>query len=139
MSRKPGSSEPASEENKQFDPSGKEGSHRFEKRMYWYSFLFLGELWAWMPGLFLVFAYLSVVYCFYQMIIFLRAEENMGEEKKINGDANQVDEERNRRASIFLPINPLKINTSRFDYIAMRWGYDISPVYPVWLLSLSRN
>ena len=33
-------------------------------------------------------------------------------------DVNQVDDERNRRASIFLPINPLKmakINTSRFD------------------------
>ena len=56
------------------------------------------------------------------MIIFLRAEENMGGEKKTNGDANQVDEERNRRASILLLINPLKINTSGFDYIAMRWG-----------------
>ena len=41
-SRKPGKSEPASEENKQFDPGEKEGSHRFEKRMYWYSFIFLG-------------------------------------------------------------------------------------------------
>ena len=52
------------------------------------------------------------------MIIFPRAEENMGIEKKTNGDANQVGEERNRRAGIFLPINPLKmvkINTSRFD------------------------
>ena len=36
----------------------------------------------------------------------------------MRGDANQVNDERNRRASIFLPINPLnmtKINTSRFD------------------------
>ena len=33
----------------------------------------------------------------------------------MGGDANQVDDERNRRASILLPINPLKINTSRFD------------------------
>ena len=56
------------------------------------------------------------------MIIFLRAEENMGGEKKTNGDANQVDEERNRRASIFLPINSLKINTSLFDHIATHWG-----------------
>ena len=56
------------------------------------------------------------------MITFLRADENMGGEKKINGDANQVDEERNRRASIFLLINPLKINTSRFDYLATRRG-----------------
>ena len=56
------------------------------------------------------------------MISFLQAEENMGGEKKFNGDANQVDEERNRRASILLPINSLKINTFRFDFIATRWG-----------------
>ena len=58
-----------------------------------------------------VFARLSVAYCSYQVIIFQRAEENLGGEKETN-------EERNRRASIFLPINPLKmakINTSRFD------------------------
>ena len=54
MSPKPGDSEPASEENKQFNLDGKGGSHRFEKRMHWYSFIFLGELWAWMPGLGLV-------------------------------------------------------------------------------------
>ena len=36
------------------------------------------------------------------MIIFEQAEENLGGEKKTN-------EERNRRASIFLPINPLKM------------------------------
>ena len=56
------------------------------------------------------------------MIMFLRVEENMGGEKKINGDANQVDEERNRRAGIFLPINPLKISKSQFGSIATRWG-----------------
>ena len=55
------------------------------------------------------------------MIIFQRAEENMGGEKKTNGDANQVDEERNRRTSIFLPMNLLKINTSRFD-VSQRVG-----------------
>ena len=33
------------------------------------------------------------------MITFLRAEENMGGEKKTNGDANQVDEVHNRKAS----------------------------------------
>ena len=55
-------------------------------------------------------------------IIFLRAEENMGGEKKNNGGAKQVDEEHNLRASIVLPINPLKIHTSRFDSIATRWG-----------------
>ena len=56
------------------------------------------------------------------MVIFLRAKENMGGEKKTNEDANQVDEEHNRRASIFLPINPLRIHTSRFDSIATRGG-----------------
>ena len=52
----------------------------------------------------------------------------MGGEKKIKGDVNQLDDERNRRASIFLPINSLKmakINTSRFD---------VSKLYPVWLI-----
>ena len=70
-----------------------------------------------------VFACLSVVFCSYQEIIFLRAEENMRGKKKTNEDANQVDGEHNRRASIFLPITPLKINTSRFDTIATRWEY----------------
>ena len=44
----------------------------------------------------------------------------MGGEKKIIGDANQVDEERDRKASIFL------LRTSRFDSISTRWGYDRS-------------
>ena len=47
----------------------------------------------------------------------------MGREKKTNGAVYQVDEERNRRASILLPINPLmvKINTFRFD-VSQRLG-----------------
>ena len=55
----------------------------------------------------------------------------MGGEKKINGDAHQVDDERNRRANIFLPINPLKmakINTSRFD-VSKRLGDGINLKY----------
>ena len=131
MSRKPGDSEPASEENKQLDPGGEEGSHRFEKQMYCFVlFCFLGKLCAWMPGLCLVFfsVYLFCV-CFVLFFTtgkpgdghFLRAEQSMGGEKKTNGDANRVDEERNRSASIFLPINPLKINTFRFGSIATRW------------------
>ena len=56
------------------------------------------------------------------MSIFLRPEESIGGEKKSNGYANQVDEERNRRASLFLPINCLKINRSRFDSLATGWG-----------------
>ena len=65
------------------------------------------------------FAFLSVVYS-YQVIIFLRAEENMRREKKTN-------KERNRRPSIFLPTNPFKmakINTSRFD-VSQRLGDSI--------------
>ena len=57
-----------------------------------------------------------------EVIIFLRAEANIGVEKKTNRDANRVDEERNRRASIFLPVNSLKTSTSRFHSIAMHWG-----------------
>ena len=67
---------------------------------------------------------LSFVYCSFHIIIFLRAEETMEREKKIN-------EERNRRASIFLPINPLKmrkINTSRFN-VSKRLGDRINLKY----------
>ena len=67
----------------------------------------------------------SVVYCSYDVIIFLRAEESMGRKKKTN-------EERNRRASIyFLPINPLKMvktNTSRF-VVSKRLGDKINLKY----------
>ena len=127
MSRKPEDIELADEENKQLDPGGKGGSHRFEKRMYWYSFLFVGDVWTWMPDLFLLL--LSGLFRFIfrcrenQVMIFLRPEESMGGERRTNGDANQVDEEHNWRASIFLPINPLKISTTRFDFLATRcWG-----------------
>ena len=51
------------------------------------------------------------------MIIFLRAEENIGGEKKINGDANQVDPEGKH-----LLAHQMKINTCRFGSIATRWG-----------------
>ena len=61
MSRIPIDSEPASEENKQIDLGGKEASYRFEKRMYWRYFLFLGELWVCMPGLCLVLLPVSLI------------------------------------------------------------------------------
>ena len=61
-----------------------------------------------------------------QVIIFQRPGETTGVEKRKNGDANQVDEEHNRRVSIFLPINLLKMSTSRFDSLATRWGKDRS-------------
>ena len=60
------------------------------------------------------------------MIIFQQPEEIMGGEKRKNGDANQVDEEHNRRVSIFLLINLLKISTPRSDSLATRWGKDRS-------------
>ena len=76
---------------------------------------------------------MSVSFCFLlrenQVIIFLRAEKNMGEEKKTNKDANQVDEKRNRRASVFLPINPLKNNTSRFDLSQRVEDRIVTPLY----------
>ena len=36
----------------------------------------------------------------------------------MGGDANQVDDERNRRASIFLPVNPLKM--AKFNTFPVR-------------------
>ena len=82
-----------------------------------------------MPVLFLLLlpVGVSVSFCFLlqknkAMIIFTRAEENTGGGKKTNRDANQVDEERNGRASIFLPTNPFKINTSWFNSVATRSG-----------------
>ena len=114
-SRKPEDKKTASEENKQFDP-GENGEEPPPWKAGAPVFVsFLGELWAWMPAacvlFFFVFVCLSVVYCSHQVIIFQRAEENLGGEKKTN-------EERNRRASIFLPFNHLKmakIKISRFD------------------------
>ena len=71
----------------------------------------------------------SISFCFYFFAAensshdyFLRPKENMGREKKTTGDANHVDEEHNRRASILLPINLVKISTSRFDSLATGWG-----------------
>ena len=74
-----------------------------------------------MPAACVVFL-LPLLVCLLCVVLIKRSfssePRNMGGEKKLNGDANQVDRERNRRASIFLPIKPLKmakINTSRFD------------------------
>ena len=49
----------------------------------------------------------------------------------MRGDTNQVDDERNWRPSIFLPINPLKmakINSFRFD-VSKRLGNRIDLKY----------
>ena len=50
----PKDKESSNEEKSNSTPVAKEGSHCFEKRMYWYSFIFLGDAWAWMSGLFLL-------------------------------------------------------------------------------------
>ena len=77
----------ANEENKQFDPEGrKERSHHLEKRVYWYYFLPRGNSGRGCQLLVscaFVFACLSVVYCSYQVIIFLRAEENIERRKSM--------------------------------------------------------
>ena len=64
-------------------------------------------------------ACLSVHYLlFYQVIMF-------SELKNMRGDADQVTDVRNRKASTFLPINPLKmakINNTRFGRIEKALG-----------------
>ena len=66
----------------------------------------------------LVCACLSVNYLlFYQVIMF-------SELKIMRGDVDQVADVRNRRASIFLPTNPLKMaktNATRFGCVGMPW------------------
>ena len=52
-------------------------------------------------------------------------------------EKKKIDEESNRRASTFLPINPLKmakINTFRFDVSQCLGNRIRSKVYPVWLI-----
>ena len=94
-----------SEENKQFDPGGKG-----EKAPLWNAdlilFFFWGERWGvgcpllvLRDFLFCVPVCLLFIYCSFQVIIF-------SELKNMRGDADQVADVRNRRTSIFLPINP---------------------------------
>ena len=116
--RKPKDKKTSSEENKQFDPVGIGGEPPPWKAAVLVTFSFQGgTMGLGAVACVLCFVLLSVracllgFVCYYQVIIFQRAET-------INGDANQVADERTRRASIFLPINPLKmakINSSRFD------------------------
>ena len=113
--------------------AGEGRNHRFEKRMYCY-ISFSGETKG-LNARLVYFALLSAcfalslfLFCFREIEVMTtlpRAEKttiSMGLEKRANGCGNQVDEERNRRASNLLPINRLKINSSRFDSDAMRWG-----------------
>ena len=108
-SRKPEDEEKGSEENKQFDPGGKG-----EKPPPWNAAVMVllsfpgGTLGMGSP-LFLLRVFvcvcLSICFVSYCQVIIFSAD-------KIDGDTNQVGDERSRRASIFLPINPLKIITT---------------------------
>ena len=51
-------------ENKQFDPGGKGGAHRFEKRIRWYSF-FWGIYELGCPARFLALVCLFVLFLFF--------------------------------------------------------------------------
>ena len=126
-SRKP-RDKTTSEKNKQFDP-GVKG----EKPPLWNAavidivfFLSWGELWAMEGSLFLlrvlclcVPVYLFFIHCFIRRSLFSELKNNM------RGDADQVADVRNRRASIFLPINPLKIITTvSGSMYRMPWEWD---------------
>ena len=56
---------------------GMEGSHHFEKRMKWYYFLFLGNAWAWTPGLFLL---LCLFTCFVPVSSCLLLQKKTGDD-----------------------------------------------------------
>ena len=84
MSRKPKDKKTASEENKQFDPGGKGGEPPPWKAGVPVFFFFWGNSGPGCPLLgfcAFVFACLSVAFCSYQVIIFLRSEENTGRRK----------------------------------------------------------
>ena len=102
-----------SEENKQFDPGGKgEKPPLWNAAVMVLSFFLLGvtldrgRLTVFASSCLLLCACLSVLYSlFYQVITFSKL-------KNIRGDADQVADVHNRKASTFLPINPLKIITT---------------------------
>ena len=105
----------------------KGGGHRFEKKTYWHSLFFW---WIYGLGCSACFfcSCLSVLFCFYffaarknQEKSFLRSEKKHGKTEEWTREPN-LTEEHDRRASIVLPINPLKINTSQFDSLATRRG-----------------
>ena len=63
------------------------------------------------------------------MFLFLLSGDHLFNElKRMRGDADQVTDVRNRRASTFLPSNPLKmakINNTRFGRIQKCFGLDL--------------
>ena len=106
-SRKPEDKEKCSKENKQFDPGGKGGDPPLRKAAVRVVVSFSGGILG-LGARCLCSVLLSVHVCllcfvsYHQVITFQRAGVYLGREKK-------AVEERNRRASIILPINPLKM------------------------------
>ena len=85
------------------------------------------ERWAWSAGcfcfVFFVFVCLPVSSLLY--LFTLSGDHLFNKLRSMRGDADQVADVRNRRASIFLPINPLKmakINNTRFGRIENALG-----------------
>ena len=129
MSSKLKDKELANENNKQFDPGGKVGEPPLSKVDVLVLFSFSGGCMG-SDARLVSFAsvYLSVSCCFCFSLQgktcdrFPATWRKHGRREKANGHTNQVDEEHSRRASIFLPINPLEISTSRLDSPATGWG-----------------
>ena len=93
-SRKPDSRRQLKRKTSNLSLAGTEKTHRSGKQLYWLAFSEGNAC----PGCLLF--VLRVFY--YQVIPFQRAEVHLRREKK-------ADDERNRRASIILPISPLKM------------------------------
>ena len=93
-------------------PVGKEKRHRFGTRLYFCFPFSWGELWAMGGSLFLL--RVLVFACLPACSLFIVPSRSplFIELKNMRGDADQVAHVRNRRASIFLPINPSKTITA---------------------------
>ena len=88
-------------------PVGKKGATALKSGCTGIIFFFWGNSGLGYPACVLCFCLCLSVCCVLFLSgnhYFLQAEENMGGEKKINENANQVDEERNLGASIFSPV-----------------------------------
>ena len=90
----------------------KERRHRFEMRLQFYLSFSGGSAGPWEARcLCFVFLCLCVSFCSILYIFLLSGNQLFNKLKSMRGDAGQVADVRNRRASIFLPINPSKIIT----------------------------
>ena len=111
---KPQNKKTLSEENKQFDPGGEGG----EQPPPWNAavmvvFFFLRETLDLGCPLFVLCVLFLLVCRFAVFFCFLISGDHLFSElKNMRGDVDQATDVRNRRASIFLPINPSKIITA---------------------------